>query len=122
MTKRLSDEELAELERVCESRATRRAGDSFAYDSDVVFGGLASLVAEVRELRAAVSTEARINVAQLAELYELRAFKAQVERVKACPGDTLDECVNGARATLGTRGIDGACVRCGGLPDCEGEK
>lgn len=52
----------------------------------------------------------------LAEVRELRAYKAQVERVKECPGDSLDECVNGARATLGTRGIDGNCVKCKGLP------
>lgn len=43
---------------------------------------LPSLLAEVRELRAAVAAEARINVAQLGELYELRAFKAQIKAVK----------------------------------------
>jgi hypothetical protein len=38
---------------------------------------LPSLLAEVRELRAAVETETRINVAQLNELRELREFKAR---------------------------------------------
>jgi 7-cyano-7-deazaguanine synthase in queuosine biosynthesis len=49
--KRLTDEDLAELERLCESRELRRAGDSLAFDTDVIFGGLASLLVEVRELR-----------------------------------------------------------------------
>lgn len=55
--KTLTDEELAELERVCKSWATRRAGDSFVYVAASVFGGLASLLAEVRELRTALKWE-----------------------------------------------------------------
>ena len=111
MSERLTDDELADLGRLeaavrgkwsCvydgdEPRATLRTG-SFSLTSEVsglfdprvhelslacaARNALPSLLAEVRELRAAVSTEARINVAQLDELYELRAFEAQIKAVK----------------------------------------
>ena len=71
MTKRLTDEELEELAR----RVRPGYVELFPHE-------LASLLAEVREMRAAVAAEARINVAQLDELYELRAFKAQIKAVK----------------------------------------
>jgi hypothetical protein len=59
-------------------------------------------------LRAAVSTEARINVAQLDELYELRAFKTQVERVVECVA------CDGFGVVMKSGEPGHVCAKCGG--------
>lgn len=104
MTVRLTDEELQELLDALYF-ATCSPGSHMLREEDVE--GVFNVARQMFVLGPRI----------LEELRELRAYKAQVERVKACPGDSLDECVNGARATLGTRGIEGNCVKCGGLPD-----
>lgn len=50
------------------------------------------------------------------ELIELRAYKQQVERVKACK---MDDCVNGRAVFVDDAGdgvIDAPCFVCMGLP------
>lgn len=117
---RLTDEEFSELERL-EKAATPGpwefgtamccpdAGWISSTGGSVCPQSSAKLTHSMDAWDAELCTAARNALPSLlAEVRELRA--ARLHDCPHCP------CEGGAR------GIDGACAKCGGLPDCEGEK